>query len=214
MAATPIAQGCQPLAQTTPSTAKLDCTQTNAQSLAERKQAYFDLAIAFSLGLWQALGTAVENGWGGPDSSGKRDWFAGAVSDLFLSRPDTDEMDLECLLLQVMEDEFDVRVEDESEVEVAAEICKMKRICERGDFVEIEQLQQRWARVQGRRREDVFVDESYVEGRSESEADDRNMDSDEDMAGAREQNFVSTRGKVITEVDSEGFVKVVNRRKK
>lgn len=36
-----------------------------------------------ALHMWPALTLAVENQWGGPDSADKRDWFAGAVAELF-----------------------------------------------------------------------------------------------------------------------------------
>ena len=39
---------------------------------------------------WSALCLAVQNSWGGPESAEKRDWFAGAVSDLIASKPDAD----------------------------------------------------------------------------------------------------------------------------
>ena len=56
----------------------------------EQLQAAFDNGIWYALSLWPALHVAVQNSWGGPDSSEKRDWFAGAVSDLFTERQDTD----------------------------------------------------------------------------------------------------------------------------
>jgi pre-rRNA-processing protein TSR2 len=63
-------------------------------------QSAFDHGIWYALSLWPALHVAVQNSWGGADSSEKRDWFAGAVSDLFTGRQDTDAEDLEAFLLQ------------------------------------------------------------------------------------------------------------------
>ena len=79
-----------------------------------------------TLGLWQALTVAVQSGWGGSETLEKRDWFAGAVSTLLADRPDTDQEDLEVFLLQIMEDEFDCRVEDETEIEVARNIMQLR----------------------------------------------------------------------------------------
>lgn len=45
--------------------------------------AYFELAVSLYLWRWQALSLAVENEWGGPDSSDKRDWLAGVLADMF-----------------------------------------------------------------------------------------------------------------------------------
>ena len=85
----------------------------------ETIQNKFDVSIALILSLWPALTLAVTNNWGGPSSSDKRDWFAGAISDLFISNPATDLEDVETVLLQIMLDEFEVNVDDESAFEVA-----------------------------------------------------------------------------------------------
>lgn len=97
-------------------------------------QTAFDSGIWYALSLWPALHVAVQNSWGGPDSSEKRDWFAGAVSDLFAGRQDTDAEDLEAFLLQIMQDEFDCNVEDETEGEVARTILVLRKTLLEGGF--------------------------------------------------------------------------------
>ncbi|KAF7185731.1 Pre-rRNA-processing protein TSR2 [Pseudocercospora fuligena] len=121
-------------AQNGPVTASGPAKATEAQLIAA-----FDNSIWYLLDLWQPLSIAVENGWGGGNSADKRDWFAGAVSE-FLNQPqyinpppgtvltfaDMQE-DLEVFLLQIMQDEFDCNIEDESEVEVANSILKVRK---------------------------------------------------------------------------------------
>ncbi|KFY25451.1 hypothetical protein V493_04650, partial [Pseudogymnoascus sp. VKM F-4281 (FW-2241)] len=85
----------------------------------EQKCAQLDLGISLSLALWPALTLAVQNNWGGPSSSDKRDWFAGAISEYVTSTPEADEEDVEAMLVQVMLDEFEVAVDDGSAGEVA-----------------------------------------------------------------------------------------------
>lgn len=190
------------------------------QTPAQIKQSQFDLAISLHLHLWSALSTAVANSWGGPDSSGKRDWFAGAISDLFLSRPDTDQEDLECVLLQIMEDEFDIRLEDESEVEVAGDILRMRRWCERGDFSEIEKLQRKWESRRGSAGPQVVFQESKElevgdEEWSDEEEEDGGveLDEDEEMADEAPQ-LAPVKEKAEPEVDDDGFTKVSTKKKR
>ncbi|KAJ4293751.1 rRNA accumulation- protein [Collariella sp. IMI 366227] len=83
-------------------------------------QTNFEQSVAITLHLWPALTLAVQNNWGGPDSSDKRDWFAGAIVDLF---PDED---VEAVLLQVMLDEFEVNVDDDSAFEVAEQVVRLR----------------------------------------------------------------------------------------
>jgi pre-rRNA-processing protein TSR2 len=61
----------------------------------------------------------VTNHWGGPDSAEKREWFAQATIDVLNDEPDADTVWIEEFLLQVMVDEFEVNVDDESGFDVA-----------------------------------------------------------------------------------------------
>ena len=86
-------------------------------------QAKFTHATALIIHSWSALDIAVQNEWAGPDSSNKRDWLGGVVVDLFPFPPGKqieveDLEDLEELLLQILEDEFELRLEDDSAYQV------------------------------------------------------------------------------------------------
>ena len=83
-------------------------------------QAKFTHATALILHSWSALDIAVQNEWAGPDSSSKRDWLGGVVVDLFSFPPgkQIEVDDLEELLLQILEDEFELRLEDDSAYQV------------------------------------------------------------------------------------------------
>ena len=136
-----------------------------------------------------------------------------AISDLFTERPDTDSLDLETVLLQVMQDEFDVNVEDESEVPVAAEIMKLKRqIVEDGDVSGVQAVKERFER-RGGKVEKVNVVENKCEHEDDdgdSEDDDENEDVDMDEA----PSLVPVKEKVEPEVDEDGFTKVVGKKRR
>jgi len=87
----------------------------------EEAQAKFTHATALIIHLWSALDIAVQNEWAGPESSNIRDWLGGVIVDMFpfpttQNAPDTD--DVEQVLLQVVEDEFELRLEDDSAYQV------------------------------------------------------------------------------------------------
>ena len=131
----------------------------------------------------------MQNNWGGPDSADKRDWFAGAVVELFpdvstltpaqlaskISSQQTqpqaqaqqgqgqqgqgqgqsqngagtaveeaDQEDVEAVLQQVMLDEFEVNVDDDSAFEVAEQVVRLRGECLRGRFDEVDALRRRW----------------------------------------------------------------------
>jgi len=177
-------------------------------------QSQFDTGIWYALSLWPALSVAVANNWGGPTSSDKRDWFAGAISEIFTERPETDTLDLESILLQVMQDEFDVNVEDESEVPVAAEIMRLRtQIFTMGDTSGLEEVRQRFER-RGGKVERVNVVENRAEDDDNDDDDDDGDEEDEDVEMGDAPQLVPVKEKPEPEVDEDGFTKVISKKKR
>ena len=164
------------------------------------------------MGLWPALNIAVTNNWGGPDSAGKRDWLAGAVSDLFAERPDTDQMDVEAVLLQVMQDEFDLNVEDESEIPVAETIMELRKQTSDGDFSGVEAIKKRWEERGGKIPANLQVVE-HTHG-EDDESSDESEDDEDDIEMGDAAPAPAPREKVEPEVDDDGFTKVVSKKKR
>ena len=186
---------------------------------------YLDLAISLPLHLWPALTLAVREEWGGPDSATKRDWLGGAISELFSSRPDTDEQDVEDVLLQVLGDEFECQLEDESEVMVASQICRLRRQVLNGKLDELEGLQRRWeeAKSKGGEKGNFQVVSNKVDGEDVDEEDSEEDDDEDEEGGAQIDEDIEmedapalapAKTKVEPEVDEEGFTKVVGKKRR
>jgi pre-rRNA-processing protein TSR2 len=156
----------------------------------------------------------VTNHWGGPDSAEKREWFAQATIDVLNDEPDADTVWIEEFLLQVMVDEFEVNVDDESGFDVAEQIVRMRRDCEKGDFSEVRALKERWDQRGGR---DVV--QSQFKEQQRDEADDETDGSDEDEDEGMEDVEMDeapqlvAKEKPIPEVDEDGFTKVTKKRR-
>jgi len=193
--------------------------QSRTVSFTTEQQHKFDLAISLQIALWPALSLAVANNWGGPNSSEKRDWLAGAISDLFISEPETDEQDVQEVLLQVLMDEFDVDIDDDSEEPIAIGILKSRRACERGDYAEIQAMLERWTRNGSGKIAPEFV-QRHAEDGSDDDDDDGETDTDEggvdaDMTDCQTESVPQlVRLREAPEVDEDGFTKVAGRRKR
>ena len=189
----------------------------SASTPSPQLQAAFDNSIWYILSLWPALHVAVQNNWGGSDSKDKQDWFAGAVSDLFAQKPDVDFDDVVIFLLQVMQDEFDCNVEDDSEEDIARALLQLrKRILSEGDIAAAREVEQRW-KNRGQMKVDVKVvdgeidgDEDELEGWEDDDGDVEMGDSTPDLIPA----VASKKEKPIPEVDEEGFTKVVGKKQR
>ena len=184
-------------------------------SLPTTLSAQIDLLVALHLWSWPALTLAIQNSWGGSAqvSTDKRDWLAGAVSELLTSTPPqlVDVGDLEEVLLQVMSDEFEVVVDDDSAEEVARKIWSGRKKLVEGDVSELADLQGKWEerqrkggepKVQIVRGEDKDGEETDWDD-EDVEEEDENMDEAPPLLDIDWQ----PKKKIEPEVDDEGFYK-------
>ncbi|KAI1769420.1 pre-rRNA-processing protein TSR2 [Hypoxylon sp. FL1150] len=201
----------------------------------ETRQEQFEQGVAISLHLWLSLTVAVQSNLGGPSSEDKRDWFAGAVVDMFpsfvdLAKPrepssqkepvprDPEADDVEATLLQVMWDEFETNVDDDSEVEVAERIMKARAQCAAGSFEFVEDLRRRWLATKGKTVHVQVADGGDQETDWESDDDD-----DDDDEGSEEDGDVqmdeapalvaAPKERPPREVDEDGFTKVTRKKR-
>ncbi|KAI0201573.1 Pre-rRNA-processing protein TSR2-domain-containing protein [Astrocystis sublimbata] len=208
----------------------------------EIRQERFERSVAISLHLWQSLTIAVQNNWGGPDSSDKRDWLAGVIVDLFPSFVDlaaasaasatttanapaqrsTQKLpeepiaeDIEETLLQVMFDEFEANVDDQSEAEVADRIMKCRAQCAEGNFSLVEELVARWEDTRGKKVVAQAAADPDQDTDWESGSDDDDDDNDDDDVNMDDAPALVSvpKEKPKPEIDEDGF-ETVSRRKR
>ncbi|KAI1816554.1 Pre-rRNA-processing protein TSR2-domain-containing protein [Poronia punctata] len=212
------------------------------------RQEQFEQGVAISLHLWQSLTIAVQNNWGGPDSSDKRDWLAGVIVDMFPSftdlvtaastssqtndqpkssepQPNKNKLpdepiaeEIEETLLQVMFDEFEANIDDQSEAEVADRIMKCRAQCAAGDFSLVGELRARWLDTKGKKVVAQAAAEQEQDTDWDSDEDDEegdeNEDGDVDMDEAPPLVAVAPKEKPQPQIDEDGFELVPSRRKK
>ncbi|GIJ82661.1 hypothetical protein Asppvi_001170 [Aspergillus pseudoviridinutans] len=179
--------------------------------------AYLDLGITLTINNWPALTMAVQSNWGGPTSSDKRDWLCGAISDMINERPETDALDLEDVLIQVMNDEFDVVVDDESAAPVAAQIMAIREQTARGEFGFVQELWETWQKKAQQKGNNVAAAFKRVEAEDDEDTDDEEDEDedDEDVDMGEAPALVrAPRERVEPEVDEDGFTKVVGKKRR
>jgi pre-rRNA-processing protein TSR2 len=186
-------------------------------SLSSSAGAKTDLLISLHLHSWPALTLAIQNHWGGPTSDDKRDWFAGAVSDLLANGQVLDAEDLEEVLIQVMLDEFEVVVDDGSPSQVAASIIQGRQRILQGDYAELDQMLARWQEKQDKGQDKMIFkraeqedegEETEWESSEEEEEDDMELDEAPELVPRPQQE------KPAAEVDEDGFTKVIGKKKR
>lgn len=185
-----------------------------ADLLKEKIQAKFDLAITLVLDSWTALSIAVQNSWGGPDASEKRDWLAGQISDLMAEVPDADVEYLEEFLTAAINDNFDVHFDDGSQTEVAAQIIGLRKMTLRKDFTKVEEMYTKWQEKQARGGQ-KRIHAKEVEAKDEDTDWDTEGSEEDDVAMEDAPELVrSPKEKTVPRVDDEGFTEVVGKKRR
>ncbi len=177
----------------------------------------------------------MQNHWGGSDSEDKRDWFAGAVVDLFpdLSKPkpiagaaqpqtpddaaadeEPEQFDVESVLIQVMQDEFEVSVDDDSAFETAELIMRVRAEALRGKSDEVDGLRRRWEARKGSQVTALFTKAEDQDGDTDwdtdcDEEEDEGRDGDVEMGDAPAR---PAKEKEAPQVDEDGFTTVTKKR--
>lgn len=155
------------------------------------------------------------NSWGGPESATKRELFAGfLVEHLAETAPSIADAEyIEEMLLQIMVDEFEVVVEDDSAEDLAKEIVRLrKEIVVDGGKAGWEALEERWRAKGGKEMEvGVCVDGGEQQSESGSDGEDEDGDGDVEMGEAPVQE--RRREPVVPEVDEDGFTKVTKKKR-
>lgn len=161
-------------------------------------------------------------------STDKRDWFAGAVSELLVASPPAlqDMGDLEEVLLQVMNDEFEVVVDDGTAEDTARGIWTGVVKLKSGDVSEVEEMYTKWQqRQQKGNREATGIVRGEDKDAEETDWDEDDSEEGEwngfpdgpdvEMDEAPPLVVASTpRQKIEPEVDEDGFTKIVSKKKR
>lgn len=121
------------------------------------------------------------------------------------------------MLLQVLEDEFGVRVEDDTEVAVAREIMTIRKEIGEGSTATVDALQKKWEARKGKEvaTGSVNVKETNQEGEWDSVDEESDEDDDDtEMTDAPALVPAKPKTKSEPEVDEDGFTTVVGKKKR
>ncbi|KAJ5216002.1 uncharacterized protein N7498_002409 [Penicillium cinerascens] len=188
-------------------------TQSVPVLAANDAASYLDLGITLALNNWPALTLAVQSNWGGPTSDDKRAWLCGAISEMLTERPETDAEDLEDVLIQVMNDEFDVVIDDESAAIVAVEIMEMKQHTDRGNFTEIQAMWEAYQLKSQQKSASAAMFKKVDAKDEDQETDDESDEEGEDVEMGDAPALVrAPREKAEPEIDDDGFTMVKKKR--
>ncbi|XBW36872.1 hypothetical protein QEN19_002451 [Hanseniaspora menglaensis] len=174
-----------------------------------KQQARFELGVSMWVHRWEILETAVQNSWGGPESSDKRDWITKIIIDLFKDNKVVDVLLIEETLLYAMLDEFDVDIQDDSGLPIAMNILKCWEYVNNGGVEDIQKMYFDWKNKQ-QTIQTVKIEKdplnpdtsSEEEEEDDDEEDDDAMDED-DMVIEEEHNHVHENNG--PQFDDDGF---------
>lgn len=125
---------------------------------------------------------------------------------------------VEDFVLQVMNDEFDVNIEDGSGEEIAAKIIGLRKLTLRGDFALVDEMYTRWQERQSHGEAAIkFQHMNGTEGEDDTDGDsDMEEDSTDEEIGysQAETTMKASKEKIQPTIDEDGFIEVVGKKRK
>jgi pre-rRNA-processing protein TSR2 len=183
--------------------------------------AKIDLLISITLHNWPNLTIAIQHDPDTASAKDKRDFLAGAISDLLSTNQVSEAEDLEDVLVQFLNDEFEVTVDEQdySPWEAAVKIMTAREKILQGDFSQVDKWYEEWVEKQrtgsGRIAVQRVDDEDGQDTDwDEEDGEDEEEQEDVEMGEAPQLMEKPRKEKLEPEVDQDGFTKVVGRRKK
>jgi pre-rRNA-processing protein TSR2 len=183
--------------------------------------AKIDLLISVTLHNWPNLTIAIQHDPDSASAKDKRDFLAGAISDLLSTNQVSEAEDLEDVLVQFLYDEFEITVDDKdySPWEASLRIMTGREKILQGDFSQVDRWYEEWAEKQQTGSGRIAVqrmddDEAQETDWDEEDGEDEGERKDVEMDEAPQLVEKPKREKLEPEVDKDGFTKVVGRRKK
>ena len=134
------------------------------------------------------------------------------------ARPEEPDLeDLETVLLQTMLDEFEVNVDDDSGLDLAQKVLKLREWCSKGQFEAVEELRTVWQSRQGSRVDGLFKKGEEQDQDTDWSGDDDGEDDDEDGEDVDMDEapplVAAVKERPPPEVDGEGFTKVTRKKR-
>ena len=166
----------------------------------------FAKGVIARLAFWPALRIAVQNGWGGPDSIEKRTWMASVIVDTFEEQstpPDAEY--IEEMLLQIMGDEFETVIEDESAESVAKDLTKLWKDIHLGDLTGLQYLERQANSISNR----PIVAQAGPSGGLDTDSDEEEGDWESDDEDGHGPDHVPDLPR--PEADEDGFTTIKGR---
>lgn len=167
------------------------------------------------LEIWPTLRLAVDEAWGGPDSAQKRTWIVSVIVDAFdpaESQEPPDEDYIEDMLLQMMADEFDTVLEDDSAQGVAKDIMKLWNTISTADGL---QLVQSWETQAQKMKGKKIASQRVVDETEETDGESGSSDGEDegemevdDEEAPKLLDRRARREREEPEVDEDGFTLV------
>lgn len=182
--------------------------------------AKIDLLISVTLHNWPNLTIAIQHDADTALAKDKRDFLAGAISDLLSTNQVSEAEDLEDVLVQFLYDEFEMTVDetDSSPWEAALRIMTGREKILQGDFSQVDRWYQEWVERQRTGSGRIAVQRMDDNGGQETDWDeedeeDKGEGEDAEMGEAPQLVEKPKKEKPEPEVDEDGFTKVAGRRK-
>jgi pre-rRNA-processing protein TSR2 len=183
-----------------------------------RESAQFQAAVVRLFQHWDVLHHAVESQFGGHRSREKAEWIPSVVIDFFSKNKDLEPSEIETFVGEIMDNEFDLLVEDGSLKKLSRQLCRCFALARDDRFEELKDFLNALQPLPPPRSKAVDKDDSDDEEGDEKEGGkvDGDQEPTEIVENTEEKNEEAKKERKERSapvVDEEGFTLVVGKKK-
>jgi len=181
--------------------------------------AEFEIAVFKLFEHWDILRDAVSSNFGGVHSKEKAEWLPGVVVDFFSRNRDLDPSEVESFVSEIMDEEFDLLVEDGSLKRLSKQLCRCFALARDERFHELNEFLANLKPLPAAQtpaktvvqEDDEESDEDETTNNDEKGKEDQTEAMEIDEAGKIEENKKKPKSGPV--VDEDGFTLVVGKKK-
>ncbi|CEF62870.1 Pre-rRNA-processing protein TSR2 family-containing protein [Strongyloides ratti] len=154
--------------------------------------------------VWDTIDFIVTENAGGDETKEKLEWFREVCAEYSMDKDNTDPMEFADWIDTILNDEFNVILEDDSSVSIARNIMKYSDALRKDDKIQINEIIQKLLKVIQERSKNSNI-KRKVEGDSDNEGSTDDS-SDEEMEIGKDKPQKDKKPKQV--VDDDGWTTI------
>lgn len=179
----------------------------------------FDLVVSKLCRSWDVLRHAVDANFGGAQSKEKSEWLENVIVEFFNNNSDLDPSEVENFISEIMDNEFNLLIEDNSLINLSKNLCQCYEWLRNGGASDLSRFNEFFSKIKPPPSAPMKIVENDESGTDDDDGDESMQIDSNPIQNIIEPNssaVSSTNGTNFhkNETDEDGWTTVSNKKKR